>query len=115
MLRRFDGRQERVALNRAAVEVLSPTLAERLLVTVADPVLAYLLLILGAGALLVELLHPRDDRPRGRRSDRPFARALRFLRASGQLRGRGPARSCLGVPRRRSLRYETSGSWRSRA
>ena len=57
-IRRFDGRQEHISLRPAAVEVLSPTLAERVLMAVTDPQIAYLLLMLGGAALLVELLHP---------------------------------------------------------
>jgi membrane-bound serine protease (ClpP class) len=57
-IHRFDGREERVVLRPEAVEVLPPTLAERVLMKVADPEIAYLLLMLGGAALLIELLHP---------------------------------------------------------
>jgi membrane-bound serine protease (ClpP class) len=58
LLRRFDGRQQQVATKPVAIQVLAPTVAERLLMKIADPEIAYLLLMLGGAALLIELLHP---------------------------------------------------------
>jgi membrane-bound serine protease (ClpP class) len=57
-VRRFDGRQQALALRGVVVAVVSPNVAERLLMLVADPQVAYLLLILGALGVFLELTHP---------------------------------------------------------
>lgn len=58
-VRRFEGREERVALGEApAVSDVAMTLRERLLSSLANPGLAYILLLLGALGLFVEFKSP---------------------------------------------------------
>ena len=58
LVRRFDGREQKLALGGARVEHLRPNAGERLLAVIAIPEVAYLLLVLGGLGLFVELFHP---------------------------------------------------------
>jgi membrane-bound serine protease (ClpP class) len=55
---RFHGERTVLATRGARVVELGPTIAERVLMTIADPGVAYLLLMLGLLGLLAELLSP---------------------------------------------------------
>jgi membrane-bound serine protease (ClpP class) len=55
---RFDGRRQTLQLRGAQVVAVERTLAERVLTVIAAPQVAYLLLMLGAIALLIELMNP---------------------------------------------------------
>lgn len=55
---RFDGRRHTLHLGDAEVVTMKRTLAERVLTVIAAPQVAYLLMMLGAIALLVELMSP---------------------------------------------------------
>jgi len=58
MITRFDGRRQPLDLRGAQVVAVERTLAERVLTVIAAPQVAYLLLMLGAIALLIELMNP---------------------------------------------------------
>lgn len=55
---RFDGRRHTLELGGAQVVTVERTFAERVLTVIAAPQVAYLLLMLGAIALLIELMNP---------------------------------------------------------
>jgi membrane-bound serine protease (ClpP class) len=57
-IQRLDGRTETLRLAGAVVEVLTPTLRDRLLMIIARPDAAYLLMLLGILGILAEVLHP---------------------------------------------------------
>jgi len=57
-IQRFDGRFETLELRSPSVDVLEPSLGERLLFLIADPEIAYLLLMIGVLGIFLELLHP---------------------------------------------------------
>jgi membrane-bound serine protease (ClpP class) len=58
VIRRWDGRQQTLALEDAAVETVSPSISDRLLMVVAKPEVAYLLMLLGLLGIFVEVSHP---------------------------------------------------------
>lgn len=57
-VRRFDGREEKLALDAPEVVVVGPNAGDKLLSAIAHPNIAYLLLLLGIVGIYFELAHP---------------------------------------------------------
>ncbi|MFI5167389.1 MAG: nodulation protein NfeD [Thermoanaerobaculales bacterium] len=58
MVRRFDGREEKLTLDAPELVFISLTLSDRVLSVVANPNIAYLLFLLGLLGFYVEITHP---------------------------------------------------------
>jgi membrane-bound serine protease (ClpP class) len=58
LVRRFDGREERLALTSPEIVVLAPNATDKLLSAIAHPNIAYLLMMIGIVGLYFELSHP---------------------------------------------------------
>jgi membrane-bound serine protease (ClpP class) len=55
---RFDGRRQTLRLSRAQIVDYSPTIRERIFLSISDPNIAFILLILGALGIYLEYLSP---------------------------------------------------------